>query len=108
MGNYKNKAIVVFRFKTNKRRFFYFVLASANMGERQLASLGLLKINCSRNCALWNGKKKQRVKPIVFCGIGEKKKLSYQLWFVEWGKKSKGKTNCDEGNCKEKSRTKQL
>jgi hypothetical protein len=57
---------------------------------------------------LWNGKKKQRVKPIVFCGIGEKKKLSYQLWFVEWGKKSKGKTNCDEGNCKEKSRTKQL
>jgi hypothetical protein len=57
---------------------------------------------------LWNGEKKERAKPIVFCEIGEKKKGQNQLCFVKLGRKRKGKTNGDEGNCKEKSRTKQL
>ena len=48
------------------------------------------------------------VLPIVVCGMREKKKGQNQLCFVKLGKKRKGKTNGDEGNCKEKSRTKQL
>ena len=54
------------------------------------------------------GQKKQIVLPIAVQAKVKLNQLSYQLWFVEWEKKSKGKTNCDEGNCKEKSRTKQL
>jgi hypothetical protein len=57
---------------------------------------------------LWNGKKKPIVLSIALRARVKLNQLSYQLWFVEWEKKSKGKTNCDKGNCKEKSRTKQL
>ena len=54
---------------------------------------GLNQINGPINCGLWNE---------------GKKKGQNQLCFVKLGKKRKGKTNGDEGNCKEKSRTKQL
>jgi len=67
-GKLKEKGDCYFSFQDKLKALFLLCLGKcqrANIGERQLTNLGWIKINCSRNCALWNGKKKPIVLPIA-------------------------------------------
>ena len=54
------------------------------------------------------GETKQIVLPIALCARVKSNQWSYQLWFVEWGKKKKGKTNCVLWNWGKKERAKPI
>ena len=54
------------------------------------------------------GETKQIVLPIALCARVKWNQLSYQLWFVEWENKTKGKTNCVLWNWGKKERAKPM